>query len=334
MFRNAVAAPPRLCIRPARTRRGQRGAAEVLSLFIPRDPDRQIGVHIIEPCLERVRVGGVAVEPCGHHGAAGGIVPAVGAVRVRHAAGRRSGPRSGRMRYCRNERPRPISVDGFMRGYEQPYRSCSPQRVRVGNRVVGRKEDLSGIALKQVHHCLRRPRQGCARRGGGLRCIRPGAENMLKVALQPSARSISTTCVHLVDVFAREGVDKHGAGGRRGNSRSVSRADSLPCGPAGLWRHFPRPICGSCTPPFPGCASSRWWRCSRAESHHSRPGKSSGTRAGSAPASTTKVMPRSFSACMRARQRLPGPVVLRRTACRPHSSSSPSQRILQRLVMS
>ena len=66
--------------------------AKVVTFLISHHPDGQIGVDIVEPGFKGIRIGGMAKQSGCNNRTAGCIVPAIGAVGIRHAAGNRSVP--------------------------------------------------------------------------------------------------------------------------------------------------------------------------------------------------------------------------------------------------
>ena len=66
--------------------------AKVVTFLISHHPDGQIGVDIVDPGFKGMRIGGMAKQSRCHDCAAGCIMPAIGTVGIRHAAGNRSIP--------------------------------------------------------------------------------------------------------------------------------------------------------------------------------------------------------------------------------------------------
>ena len=76
---------------------------QILPFFICHHPNGKVGVNIIQPGFKSLRVSGMAVQPGRNNSAAGGIVPAINTVRIRHATGGTSVP--GEICSILSERP-------------------------------------------------------------------------------------------------------------------------------------------------------------------------------------------------------------------------------------
>ncbi len=72
--------------------RRNRVLAKIVTFLISHHPDGQVGVDIIEPGLKGIRIGGMAKQSGGNNRTAGCIMPAIGTVGIRHAAGYLSVP--------------------------------------------------------------------------------------------------------------------------------------------------------------------------------------------------------------------------------------------------
>ena len=66
--------------------------AKIVTFLISHQPNGQIGVDIIEPGFKNIRMGGMAKQSGCNNRTAGCIMPAIGTVGIRHAAGNRSVP--------------------------------------------------------------------------------------------------------------------------------------------------------------------------------------------------------------------------------------------------
>ena len=75
-------------------------------------PYGQIGVNIIQPGLECFRVGCMAKKFGRHHGASRCVMPAVGAIRIRNAAGHVAFP--GQVGPVLSKRPSQADVGGWV----------------------------------------------------------------------------------------------------------------------------------------------------------------------------------------------------------------------------
>jgi hypothetical protein len=58
----------------------------MIIFFIALYPHGEVCIHIVKPGFERIRVGHMPVKPRGNDRAAGGIMPALIAIRIRNTA--------------------------------------------------------------------------------------------------------------------------------------------------------------------------------------------------------------------------------------------------------
>ena len=68
------------------SRRRNEMTGQILTLIVSRHPDGKIRVNVVEPGHEGIDIGSMAEQSCRNNSAPGGIVPAIIAVRIRHAA--------------------------------------------------------------------------------------------------------------------------------------------------------------------------------------------------------------------------------------------------------
>ena len=108
---------------------------QILPFFICHHPNGKVGVNVIQPGFKCLRVGGMAVQPGRHNSAAGGIVPAINTVRIRHAAGGASVP--GKICSILSERPAKPERSGWVHSrIWAGIKIVEPVFVRMGNGIV------------------------------------------------------------------------------------------------------------------------------------------------------------------------------------------------------
>ena len=121
--------------------------------LISPNPNRKIGIHIIEPCFEDFRVCCVTKQSCGDNSAACCIMPAVSAVRIWNTAGHISVP----VEIGSILSERSAETDGS--GGIPPWigaaiKIMKATTVGMGNHIVWRKKHIFRMGREDLHHGL------------------------------------------------------------------------------------------------------------------------------------------------------------------------------------
>ena len=113
-----------------------KGVAEIWPLIISSDPDGKVGVYIVKPGGKCHRVCGVPIHSSGDDSTAGGIMPAVRTIGIRHATGCIAVP----LKICAILAERPAEPDVL--GGIHPWIGAGKKVMQtevfgVGNNIVG-----------------------------------------------------------------------------------------------------------------------------------------------------------------------------------------------------
>ena len=142
---------------------GNQMGTEIFTLLIPHHPNGEIIIHIIEPCPE-----GIGIGPHGETvlrlrwALPRGIVPAIGAVRVRNAAGRRAVP--GEIRTVLPERAaQSLRFGRIHPGIGAFVKIVKAEAMGMGDDVIVRKKNRFRICHQKFRHYLSNFFKGCFR---------------------------------------------------------------------------------------------------------------------------------------------------------------------------
>ena len=119
-------------------------AAKVVALGISHHPDGKIGIHIIEPRFECIRVCCVAKHPGRGNRASGRIMPAIDTVRIRHTACSASVP--GKIGPVLPERPAKTDIRRWILSrIGTGIKIMQSAWMRVGHGIVAGEKHMFGI---------------------------------------------------------------------------------------------------------------------------------------------------------------------------------------------
>lgn len=148
----------------------------------------------------------MAKEFCRYNGAPGGIVPAIFAVRIRNAAGRRPVPRE--IRAILPERAaQPLGFRRVHPGVRAGVEVMEAQGVGVGHNVIGGKEDGIGIPGEKRHHGFPNKFKRCFRMAKRA-FIANGRGKHVEGDLAPRLRKHLQNSFGICDVVPGEGIHK------------------------------------------------------------------------------------------------------------------------------